>query len=259
MKQSAEMKVALKAALEAGKIARKMFGKKIKVKPKGIKGFVTSADFACEKKIIKVISKKFPGDAFFAEESGKSADEAVREWLIDPIDGTTNFVYGFPFFSVSIAFAENREVKAGVVFNPVSRNLFSAEKGKGAFLNGKKIHVSGRKKLGDSIIIAGYPEEPKELVEKSIQINNELAYTARRVRGMGSAALEMCFVAAGVFDGFAQISLSPWDYAAAKLIVEEAGGIVTDFNGKKIDLKERHSVCASNRFIREELLKKVKV
>ena len=259
MKQSPEMKLAVKAALTAGKISRKLFLKEIAVRSKGPKDVVTEADFACEKKIREIVSKKFPSDGFLGEEFGRSGKGTDREWIIDPIDGTTNFVFGFPFFCTSIAFVEKGEVRAGVVFNPFYNEMFSAEKGKGSFLNGKMISVTRRKRLIDSMIIVGYPQQEPEFMEKSYEINKDLAKNTERVRMTGSAALEICFVAAGRADGFAEIRLHPWDFAAGKLIVEEAGGKTSTFAGKKLNFTESQSFAASNSFIHGELLSHLKV
>lgn len=199
---------------------------------KGKNDLVTDADIAAEEAILKVITNAFPNDQIMAEES---ASEQVlpkaRTWIIDPIDGTTNFAHGFPVFCVSIALWERQEAKVGLVLEVSADECFTAVRGKGAFLNGQKIEVSKIAQAKDSLIGTGFPYNDLSLVKNYLRFFKWLMHRTQGVRRPGSAAYDLCCVACGRYDGFYEYALSPWDIAAGSLIAEEAGGIVTDWQG----------------------------
>ncbi len=251
-----EKTVAVKAAKEAQKTILKFFRKSFYVKKKGRIDLATQADFESEKKIHSVIQKSFPRDSFLEEESGKTAGSSGRVWIVDPIDGTINFSHGIPWFAVSIALMEKDEVVLGVVLNPLTGEVFSAKKGLGAFLNNKPIFVSKTKTLLESVVSTGFPYERGVLAEKTIQSLSNIVGQVQGPRVFGSAVLDYCLVARGDLDGFFEYKNFPWDAAAGMLLVQEAGGIVTDFDGKKAT-PFSGSFVASNSIIHNELLEQL--
>ncbi len=248
-----ELVVAVKAARAAGKVSLKYFGKNFYVKKKGKIDLVTQADIECEKKIREIISKSFPKDSFLQEESGQSVGSSKRTWVIDPIDGTTNFAHSIPWFATSIALMEGEKVLFGVCFNPLSKELYTARIGRGAFLNGKKISVSKNRDLIDCVLATGFPYEGGRLADLTIKSMSNLVGHAQGVRRFGSAVLDLCFVARGSFDGFFEYKLNAWDVAAAGLVVHEAGGVMTDFSGKHAS-PYAGSFVASNSLVHNDLL-----
>jgi myo-inositol-1(or 4)-monophosphatase len=196
---------------------------------KGRDNIVTDVDKKAEAMIIKDILAAFPGHSILSEESEPRSGLAPYTWIIDPLDGTTNFAHAFPFFCVSIALEKSGRVVLGVVYDPIREELFFAEKGRGAYLNGKKIHVSKVKKLIDSFLATGFSYGIKRK-DRNISYFRELLTRTQAIRRAGSAALDLCYVACGRFDGFWEMDLHPWDSAAGMLIVEEAGGKVTRFD-----------------------------
>lgn len=229
-----ELETAVKAAKAAGNVIRKYSeqNKHFDVDLKGKNDLVTDADLASEKEIIRIISEQFADDQILAEESSAEAvltDE--RTWIIDPIDGTTNFAHGFPVFCVSIGFWVNREARAGVVLEVNQDELFTAEKGKGAFLNGLPVHVSNGSDPGNALIMTGFPYKDLNLLDDYLKLFKSLIQNTHGVRRPGSAAYDLCCLAAGRCEGFYEYGLSAWDVAAGSLIIQEAGGIVTDWSG----------------------------
>lgn len=216
----------------AGAMARRHLGK-VSYDLKGRGNLVTKADVACQKAILKIIQKNFPTHDFLAEENGLKNTGSPWVWIIDPIDGTTNFAHTMPHFSVSIALAYKNEIVLGGVYDVCGNEIFLAQKGKGATLNGKKIHVSTVKKLEDALLVTGFPYERANRMPQLLNRFEKFILASHDIRRLGSAALDMCWVAAGRFDGYWEDCLNPWDVSAGKLIVEEAGGKVTDFSGKK--------------------------
>ena len=194
--------------------------------------FVTRADKESEEAIVARIREIYPDDGFLGEEGGRRGpgDEA-RTWIIDPLDGTTNFIAGFPFWCVSVAARERGEIVAGVVWDPLRGELYSAERGAGAFRNGQRLHVTERRSLDGAFLSTGFPFRSKDRLDLYLALFRELFQHARAIRRAGSAALDLANVAAGVFDGFFEFRLSIWDIAAGSLLIEEAGGRVTDFDG----------------------------
>ena len=249
-----ELAVAKRAAKEAGKILLSYMGKLEHVEYKGRRDPVSEADKASEKRIAEIIREAFPAHGFLAEEktSWTGKDKSAR-WIVDPLDGTVNYAHGYPHFSVSIAFERDGDLLAGVVFDPVRKDLFSAVKGGGAFLNNKPIRVSGTKKLIKSLIVTGFPYDiesrPKEILEPF----NRMVLASQGIRRDGSAALNLCYLACGRFDGYWEMGLKPWDTAAGTLILREAGGVVTNFKGEPFK-PEMQEILASNGKIQPEMM-----
>ena len=245
--------VAIQAARKAGILLKSRLGRKRKVAYKGAVNLVTEMDIFAEKIIVGEIQKCFPDHAVLAEESTAMEKASRFRWIIDPLDGTTNYAHGFPTFSVSIALAEDEEVILGVVYDPTRDELFTAEKGKGVWLNGLKIRVSPEKNLSRSLLATGFPYDLRESKINNFDHFHNFAVRAQAVRRAGSAALDLCYVAAGRFDGFWEMKLAPWDIAAGSLMVAEAGGKVTNFLGKPLSLSGKH-VLASNGKIHKAML-----
>lgn len=192
--------------------------------------WVSRADRESEKAIIECIRARFPDDAFLGEEGGASGN-SERTWIIDPLDGTSNYLQHFPIWSVSIALRQGEEMVAGVVYEPLRDLFFTAELGAGAFRGGARMHVSDQASIDGSFLATGFPFRAQSYVTTYVKIFEEIIRVAKGVRRAGSAALDLAYTAAGVFDGFFEIHLAPWDVAAGSLLVTEAGGIVTDFSG----------------------------
>jgi myo-inositol-1(or 4)-monophosphatase len=253
-----ESAVAGKAARAAGKILRRMLGNAHHIVKKGEIDLVTEADLAAEKAILEIVGRSFPHDAILAEEAGRQGAEAGRRtWLIDPLDGTTNYAHRFPFFAVSIALEIENEVAMGVVYNPCMDEFFEAEKGKGAFLNGEALQVSGTGRLEESLLATGFPYDVHERPERVMALLEGMLVRAQGIRRLGSAALDLCYVAAGRLDGFWEQDLKPWDTAAGDVIVREAGGRLATFDGGPYTPYLR-SVVASNGWIHDEMVEVTK-
>lgn len=245
----------LKLALEsAGKAVRRRFGK-VGYRLKGEANLVTDADLASQKAAIGVIKKFFPEHDFLGEENARKNTGSPYTWVIDPIDGTTNFAHTFPQCSISIALFYKNQVILGGVLNPITNEMFLAQKGKGATLNGKKIHVSNVKKVHEALLVTGFPYNRNEIMPELLARFERCLRASHDVRRLGSAALDLCWVAAGRLDGYWEQNLNPWDVAAGTLILTEAGGKVTDFNGKKWPKMQDfgHQLLASNGKIHSEL------
>ena len=210
--------------------------------------FVTLADRESEERIVGVLRGRFPGDAFLAEEGGAhgSGGGGARTWIIDPLDGTSNFVSGFPFWCVSIAAREGDEIVAAVVWDPLRDEMYTAERGGGAWRNGTRLGVTGRPGLDGAFVATGFPFRNRHKIDSYLALFRAVFVHARAIRRAGSAALDLAYVAAGVFDGFFEFRLAPWDVAAGALLIEEAGGVLTDFDGGKRYL-ERGNVVAGPR------------
>lgn len=245
---------AVSAALKAGKLLKELLGKAHEVKFKGEIDLVTEADFQAEKLIIQEIKKKFPDHNFLSEEKGKEGIDSQFLWLIDPLDGTTNFAHRFPFFAVSIALSIQEEINLGVVYDPNFDELFLAEKGRRAFLNNKPIAVSKNSDLSKTLLATGFPYYVRERPDRPFESFRNFYFKTQGVRRCGSAALDLCYVACGRFDGFWEEGLKPWDTAAGSLILKEAGGTLTRFDGSDFDLYFPE-VVASNSLIHNQMLK----
>ena len=226
------LEVAEKAAREAGEILIEHLGKVRDIDYKGKNNLVTEVDKMSEDLIVSRIKETFHTHDIFAEEAGRHSNGSDHLWLIDPLDGTTNYAHAYPFFAVSIALEIKGQLKAGLVYDPVKDEMFTAELGKGAFLNGDPIHVTKTERLDESHLVTGFVHENPKIVEDNLRNFANFIRSARAVRRDGSAALDLCYLACGRFDGFWELGLNPWDTAAGVLIVEEAGGVVTKFNGE---------------------------
>ena len=244
----------------AGAIARKRLGK-VTYQLKGRANLVTQADVACQQAILKIIQKNFPQHDFLAEEQGLKNTGSPWKWVIDPIDGTTNFAHTMPHFSISVALAHKNEIVLGGVYDVCMDELFLARKGKGATLNGKKIHVSRVSKLENALLVTGFPYVRQNRMKELLTRFKNFILACHDIRRLGSAALDMCWVAAGRFDGYWEDTLNPWDISAGKLILEEAGGKVTDFSGKKWKNLETFGkqTLASNGLIHREMFDIIKL
>jgi len=247
--------VAIEAAHEAGKILMAHLGKlhATQIDNKQKFDFVTVVDKQSEKKIIDIIRAVYPDHHFYAEESQKDEQGGYR-WIIDPLDGTTNYIHGYPVFSVSIGLEYEGEIILGVVFDPTRDELFVAEKGKGATLNDKPIHVSSIEMPKVSLLTTGFPFRSKKYIDYYQQSFKDLFSKMSGIRRCGSVALDFCYLAAGRCDGFWEIGLSPWDVAAGYLIIKEAGGVITDFAGGD-NAVWSGNVVASNGKLQDEIIK----
>jgi myo-inositol-1(or 4)-monophosphatase len=252
-------------AREAGALLVHYFHQHLKVEYKGDADLVTAADRASEVLIRERIQQQFPGHDVLGEEQGLNDQGSAYRWYVDPLDGTTNFAHGYPVFCVSIALerrssaepGDGRGVRvAGVVYDPTRDELFSAEQGRGAQLNGEKIRVSQISKLSECLVATGFPSH-KRHKNPNIHFYHQITLRTHGVRRAGSAALDLCCVASGRFDGFWEFNLNPWDTAAGVLIVEEAGGQVSRFDGSPFELNS-HETIASNGLIHEGLLHEFK-
>ena len=241
-------------AKEAGMIIREGFGTKNQIEFKTNEtNLVTEIDKASEKLITDYIKKKYPSHGILAEESGEMKTGVEYLWVIDPLDGTTNFAHGLPVFSVSIGVQKYNKTIAGVVYDVMMDIAYSAEKGSGAFANDKKMNVSTNSIIGRSVLASGFPYNVKENPENLLEKFSAMTKIARGMRRLGSAALDLSYLAKGVFDGYWEMNLNPWDVCAGILLVEEAGGVVTDFNNKPIDMYTK-KILASNGLIHKKMM-----
>jgi myo-inositol-1(or 4)-monophosphatase len=245
--------VAVRACRAAGRIQLASFGTAPPVEHKGEIDLVTAIDKRSEAAILRVISREYPGHAILAEESGASAGDARHLWVIDPLDGTTNYARGFPYFCVSVALARAGRVIVAAVYQPVLGELFTAIRGRGAFLNGKRLQVSAQARLDQAFLATGFPYDIRRSRRTNLEHFARFATRCLAIRRAGAAALDLAYVAAGRFDGFWELKLRPWDIAAASLLVEEAGGSVTGFSGRPWRLPVR-DVVASNGLVHDETL-----
>ncbi len=245
------LEAAVETAQEAGKILLEEFQRPALITYKGEVDLVTQADRRSEEVIVARLKEYFPEHAILAEEGSGREKRSRYRWYVDPLDGTTNFAHRYPCFAVSIGLAEEGELIAGVVHNPVSQELFAAARSEGATLNGKKIHVSAIEKLATSLLATGFPSH-KRAQNPNIHYYWDFTLKSHGVRRDGSAALDLAGVAAGRFDGFWEFGLKPWDTAAGVLLIQEAGGRVSDFEGKPYQLGG-HVILASNGLVHEEM------
>ncbi|HEV8592085.1 MAG TPA: inositol monophosphatase family protein [Pyrinomonadaceae bacterium] len=246
---------AIETARDAGQILLEKFGRQIAIRKKGEINLVTEADLASEALIIERIKSYYPKHAILAEESGEAVvmgPETLWKWIIDPLDGTTNYAHSYPCFCVTIALEHEGEIVIGVTFDPTRNELFAAEKGQGATLNGKSIRVSPADKLGDALIVTGFPYDFKTRPAFARHLT-EFLLQSRGVRRDGSAAIDMAYVACGRFDGFWEEGLNPWDVAAGKLLIEEAGGQLSYYDGSPLSVY-KPPICASNGRIHSQML-----
>jgi len=248
--------------LKAGARLRKHYGKikSIQYKEGAATNLVTNVDRDVENFIKRQIRSNFPNDSILAEESPIENENAPRRWIIDPLDGTTNYAHGLSLFSVSIGVEQAGDLVAGGVYDPIHRELFFARRGKGATLNGRRIGVSKVKRLDQSLLVTGFPYDIHEHPEKSLPYFSAVIRRAQGLRRLGSAALDLCYVAMSRFDGFFEVYLNPWDTSAGSLILKEAGGMITNFDGDTYSIYQRELAASNGRIHKEmiEILKAVK-
>ncbi len=257
MIRSALMNVMTAAALKAGRALKRDFGEveNLQVSVKGPGDFVTAADQRAEKTLFEELSRARPGYGFVLEESGhiEGADK-THTWHVDPLDGTTNFLHGLPIFAISIGLEREGQLVAGLVYNPATDDLYVAERGQGAYLNNTRIRVAARRELADALITCGIP--PLNRAAGHARFQGELAHVMRyagNVRRLGSAALDMCYVAAGRCDGYWERGIKTWDMAAGIVLIREAGGFVTDADGGS-EMMANGTICCGNEIIHRRLL-----
>lgn len=252
------LEVAIKAARLAGQIIVKHLGKisKRDINLKQASDFVTIVDRESEKVIIDTIKKHFPDHLFLAEESLKECGRETYRWIIDPLDGTTNYIHSYPVFSVSIALEYGGEIITGVILDPLRNELFWAEKGSGAYVNCSPIEVS-KVNIGESLVTTGFPFRSKEMIDNYLKLFRNLFLKVSDLRRSGSAALDLAYLACGRCDGFFELGLSPWDIAAGSLLIKEAGGVITDFGGGTHYVRTGN-IVAGNPAVHRELLEETK-
>jgi myo-inositol-1(or 4)-monophosphatase len=252
--------VAIQAALSAGTLLRQGFGTEFEIELKqGKQNLVTEYDKSSEKSIISTIFQHFPGHAILAEESGEMhKGQSPVTWIIDPLDGTVNFARHIPVFSVSIAVAIDKQIVSGVVYQPITRELFIAEIKKGAYLNGKRIYVSKITEFENTLMATGFPYDVDKNPFSCIDRFAKLQAQGIPIRRLGSAAIDLCYVAAGKFDTFWEVGLHPWDMAAGKLLVEEAGGQVTHWDGSPHKVFSYDTLLASNGLLHQKMIEQLK-
>lgn len=246
-------RIAEEAARSAGDLLRDGLLKDFKISYKGAVDLVTEIDMASEDLIVNIIKQRFPDHLILAEEGHRDEKGSGYKWIIDPLDGTTNYAHRFPFFCVSIGVEVDGEVMFGIVYDPLRDEAFTAEKGKGTYLNNKVISVSTTARLADSLLVTGFAYDVRESARNNFNHFYNFSLKSIGVRRTGSAALDLCYVASGRLDGFWEMNLSPWDTAAGYLIVREAGGKVTDFSGGMFSIYSRE-ILASNSKIHEEMV-----
>lgn len=250
------LNIAVEAAVEAGKFLKYNVGKikNIERKKGQETNLVTEIDKQSEALIIKKIHQHFPSHDILGEESGAHELKSEYRWIIDPLDGTTNYTHGVPIYSVTIGIEYKKEIIAGVIYDPNADELFSAEKGQGAFLNGKKIRVSSTDQLINSLLVTGFPYNVKENPDQVVDHFVRFLPVAQGIRRLGSAALDLAYVACGRFDGYWEVFLNPWDKAAGIILVKEAGGMVTTFTGSETDIVYTANTLATNGLIHKDML-----
>lgn len=243
------LNIAIKAARAAGSIINRaaLDIDLLKIQVKGPNDFVSEVDQAAEKAIIDTLLQAYPGHGILAEESGRTHGAAHSEyvWIIDPLDGTTNFLHGFPVYCVAIALAHRGVVQQAVVYDPTRNDLFYASKGRGAFLNDRRLRVSKRIRLADSLIGTGFPFRKGDNFKRYVKMFEEVMQQCAGLRRPGAAALDLCYVAAGWYDGFFETGLNPWDVAAGSLMITEAGGLIGNFTGEADYLYQREVVAGT--------------
>lgn len=254
-----EMKeVLLTATKEAGRIILQYFNGVFKIAHKeGVNNLVTEVDKLSEDRIIEVIRASYPSHTIISEEVGELIKVSDYQWIIDPIDGTVNFAHGIPLCCVSIGLMHEGNLILGAVYNPMMNELFLAERGKGATLNGEPIHVSTKSDFSKACLVTGFPYKWPDAEEHPIKVFERFVLEGLPIRRLGSAALDLCWVACGRFDGFWEYNLNEWDVAAGYLIVQEAGGRITDFDGLEYNVFEKQTL-ATNGLIHDQMLKVIK-
>ncbi len=244
-------------AREAGRLLAEKLTRHNPVYYKGTIDLVTEADRMSEELIVREIARRYPDHGILSEESAAKNERATTRWIIDPLDGTTNYAHGFPFFCVSIALEQEGVVVLGVVYDPLRGEMFFGERGKGAFLNGKKIQVSSETDLSRSLLATGFPYDIRVSPDNNVNFFSAMIMKAQAIRRPGAAALDLSYLAAGRLDGFWELKLKPWDTAAGCLMVREAGGTISDLSGGQWALNSP-ALLASNGSIHEQMIKVLK-
>jgi myo-inositol-1(or 4)-monophosphatase len=246
-------RIGIAAAYQAGDILQAKFGKISQVRKKGAIDLVTEADTASEEHILQVIHSRFPDHGILAEESGRNTVDSAYTWIIDPLDGTTNYAHRIGMYAISIAFAVGGDVVVGIVLNPVTGELFTATAGGGAVCNERPIRVSEVPSLTDSLLVTGFPYDVRENLASIVSRFTRCLEAAQGIRRLGSAALDLCHVACGRFEGFWEEHLKSWDTAAGMLIAREAGAEITDFSNRPYTPESRE-ILATNGYVHAQLL-----
>lgn len=246
-------KTASEAVLEAGRILKKGFRKKKSYQKKGAIDLVTEWDFKFQETVISKLKIHFPDSDFLVEESGIERRVSPYCWVLDPLDGTTNFVHGFPFFCISLALTFEYSPLLGIVYNPEREETYWALRGKGAFYNGRPIRVSSMTRVSQGLLATGFPYNIRKTHQSVLKRFERVIIRAQGIRRAGSAAMDLCLVARGVLEGFWESYLKPWDTAAGVLIVEEAGGQVSDFSGHPFHIHKKQ-ILATNGLIHQEMI-----
>jgi len=244
-----------KMARQAGEILRAGFGKEIKIDYKDTIDLVTEIDHRAEEFLLRVIQDQFPGHHIVAEENGVIDGDSDHIWYVDPLDGTVNYAHGLPIFSVSLAYYHQGQALLGVVYNPITEECFTAERGCGAWLNGRTLQVADTLDLAHSLLVTGFPYDTWTNPDNNLDHFAALSLKTQGVRRLGSAALDLCYVAAGRFDGYWEMRLKPWDAAAGALIITEAGGLVTDMQGGPDYLSYPLTILTANPQLHAVMLK----
>jgi myo-inositol-1(or 4)-monophosphatase len=243
------LNIAIKAARAGGAVINRaaLDVERLTITAKSHNDFVTEVDQAAEQVIIETLLTAYPGHGILAEESGRThgAKDSEFVWIIDPLDGTTNFIHGFPVYAVSIALAHHDQVQQAVVYDPTRNDLFCASRGKGAFLNDRRLRVSKRTRLRESLVGTGFPFRKGDDFGRYMKMFQAVMQECAGLRRPGAAALDLCYVAAGYYDGFFETGLSPWDIAAGSLIIQEAGGLIGNFTGEADFLYNREVVAGN--------------
>ncbi|HEX4892837.1 MAG TPA: inositol monophosphatase family protein [Hyphomicrobiaceae bacterium] len=256
MPASALMNVMVGAVRKAGRSLARDYGEvaQLQVSVKGPGNFVSAADMRAEEILFRELSKARSGYGFLMEERGEvSGSDKSHRWIVDPLDGTTNFLHGIPIFCISVALEREGDLVAGVIYNPASDEIYTAEKGKGAFVNDRRLRVAARRNLSDAVVATGIPHRGRSGQKRFLEECGAVMLEVSGVRRTGAAAIDLAWVAAGRFDAFWDYDLAPWDLAAGVLLVREAGGIVTDAAGGSDPLKTGH-VLAGNTYIHKQLM-----
>jgi myo-inositol-1(or 4)-monophosphatase len=241
-------RVGIEAIYNGARVLRNHFGRISQIDQKGVFDLVTEADTESEKQIMETIRKVFPDHAILAEESGANKGTAEYQWLIDPLDGTTNYVHQLPFFTIAIALAVRGNIKLGLILNPMDGELYAAIAGKGATLNGKSIKVSSTASVSDSLLVTGFPYDFNEIVEPAM----------KRFSVCQQASQDMCYLASGRFDGFWEQNLKPWDKAAGAVVAAEAGAVITNFSNQPFSINQKEILITNGR-IHQEMLSLLKI
>jgi myo-inositol-1(or 4)-monophosphatase len=246
------LETAVEIAREAGALLATMFERRVAIETKGEYDLVTEADRASERLVVERLSTHFPAHGIVAEEGGGHESASGYRWYVDPLDGTTNFAHSFPMFNVTLALEDSGELIAGVIFDPIRNELFAAERGSGAYLNNRRIRVSQTKRLSDSLLATGFPSRKRHL-NLNIHFYHQLAMLTHGVRRCGSAAIDLAYVACGRLDGFWEFGLNPWDMAAGRLLVAEAGGKHSGMHGEPHQLRGP-DLLVDNGLIHDEIV-----